>query len=83
MNAAELVESLEKQAVKVNLTRKQLAIRLGISVNYIYRIKDGSRKPGPKFLRAIRRELPSLKELTYLYEDSLFSNSPSTAPAKR
>jgi predicted transcriptional regulator len=82
MNAAELMNSLEKQARKLELSRTQLAVRLGISVNYIYRIKDGSRNPGPKFMRAVRREFPVLKNLTYLYEDSLATDSTVMAPEK-
>ena len=58
-----LLEALEDQAKKQGLSRTQLAAKLGISENYMYRIKKGERKPGIDFLTAIRREFPELKEL--------------------
>lgn len=67
----DLIEALEKQAKEKGLTRTQLAARLGISENYLYRIKTGNRKAGHKLLTAIRREFPNLKPLIWEYEESL------------
>jgi len=67
----ELLEALETQAKARELSRTQLAATLGVSENYIYRLKNGNRKPGIKILTAIRREFPNLKPLIWEYEESL------------
>jgi transcriptional regulator with XRE-family HTH domain len=71
MNINELITALESQAKEKGLSRTQLAAQLGISENYLYRIKTGSRRAGHKLLTAIRREFPSLKPLIWEYEESL------------
>lgn len=74
MSMKDLIEALEAQAKSKNLSRTQLAALLGISENYIYRIKSGDRRPGHKLLTAIRREFPNLKPLIWEYEEQLARN---------
>jgi len=74
MTINDLIKALEDQAKTQSLTRTQLAARLGISENYLYRIKTGSRRAGHKLLTAIRREFPNLKPLIWEYEEDLSRN---------
>lgn len=67
----DLLEAMEAQTKAKGLSRTQLAALLGVSENYLYRIKSGSRRPGHKLLTAIRREFPNLKPLIWEYEESL------------
>ena len=65
----ELTNEIEKLAKSKDLTRTQLAALLGISENYLYRIKKGDRNPGRGLLSAIIREFPELQSevLDYMY----------------
>lgn len=72
----ELIKALENQAEANGLSRTQLAAKLGVSENYLYRLKDNSRKPGIKLLTSIRREFPGLKPLIWEYEESLINSLP-------
>jgi len=74
MTINDLIKALEDQAKTQSLTRTQLAARLGISENYLYRIKTGSRRAGHKLLTAIRREFPNLKPLIWEYEEDISRN---------
>jgi len=74
MTIHNLIEAVEAQGKEKRLTRTQLAACLGISENYLYRIKAGDRRPGHKLLTAIRREFPNLKPLIWEYEESLIKN---------
>jgi transcriptional regulator with XRE-family HTH domain len=57
----ELIEELEKKKDLKGWSRTQLAAALGVSENYFYRIKDGSRKPGAEFLRAVINLFPDME----------------------
>ncbi len=66
-----LLDAIEQQGKERGLSRTQLAALLGISENYLYRLRNGDREPGLDFLTAVRRAFPGLKPLIWEYEESL------------
>ena len=56
----ELIEALEAIKKREGLSYAQLATKLGVAENYIYRLKAGDRQPGEKLLHAIMKHYPDL-----------------------
>lgn len=71
MDIKEYIRMIEEHGTQRGLTRTQLAAALNISENYLYRLKNGDRKPGIDFLTSAKRFSPEVKLLTQEYEDSL------------
>lgn len=74
-----LFTALEDYQQENEMSDSQLSKLLGISHSTISRIKHGSREPGPKFLRAISREIPSLKP----YVANFIVNGDTPGPRRR
>jgi transcriptional regulator with XRE-family HTH domain len=66
----ELLDKLEEERVKNGWSQTDLASKLGISGNYLYRLRAGDRNPGVPFLSIVMREFPHLKPLVISYMEN-------------
>jgi predicted transcriptional regulator len=63
----ELLDKLEEKRIKSGWSQTDLASHLGISGNYLYRLRVGDRRPGMDFLSTVMHEFPDLKPLVVRY----------------
>jgi transcriptional regulator with XRE-family HTH domain len=63
----ELLDKLEEIRIKNNWSQTDLASHLGVSSNYLYRLRAGDRNPGIDFFSTIMREFPELKPMAIKY----------------
>ena len=58
---SKLIQALNKYQEKTGLSTCELAAKLGLHFGTLYRLKEGSRNPGAKTLKAIIQQFPELK----------------------
>lgn len=67
----QLIDAIKREQADRKLNDAELSRLLGFRQSVWSRIKRGERKPGLKFLTAIRKSLPNLKPLIWEYEEWL------------
>jgi len=71
----ELLDKLNEIRIANKWSQTDLASKLGISGNYLYRLRAGDRKPGVDFLSTVINEFPALKPLVDGYIESVSQTS--------
>lgn len=62
-----LAKALEARRTREGLSVAAMASRLGVSDSYLFLLRDGKRKPGVRFLRAVIQAFPDLQLLVFEY----------------
>lgn len=62
-----LASALEAKRAQEGLSVAGMASRLGVSDTYLFLLRDGRRKPGVRFLRAVIHAFPDLQLVVFEY----------------
>lgn len=62
-----LAKALEARREQEGLSVAGMASRLGVSDSFLFLLRDGKRKPGVRFLRAVIQAFPDLQLVVFEY----------------